>query len=56
MKLGHHYTPEGKKHTKQWIELGEPTTKKTKTVLLAIKVMPTVFRDAKGIIFIDNVA
>ena len=49
----HHYTPESKQQSKQWIGPGEPTPKKAKTILSANKVMATVFWDAKGIIFID---
>ncbi|CAH2101194.1 unnamed protein product [Euphydryas editha] len=49
----HHYTPESKQQSKQWIGPGEPTPKKAKTILSANKVMATAFWDAKGIIFID---
>lgn len=49
----HHYTPESKQQSKQWIGPNEPTPKKAKTILSANKVMATVFWDAKGIIFID---
>jgi histone-lysine N-methyltransferase SETMAR len=49
----HHYTPETKKQSKQWIAKGEPCPKKAKTVKSAGKVMATVFWDARGIIFVD---
>ncbi|CAF4956922.1 unnamed protein product [Pieris macdunnoughi] len=39
----HHYTPETKEQSKQWIGPGEPTPKKTKTIFSANKVMATVF-------------
>lgn len=49
----HHYTPENKEQSKQWVGKGEPTPKKAKTILSANKVMATVFWDARGIIYID---
>jgi len=49
----HHYTPETKQQSKQWIERGKPAPKKAKTVKSAGKVMATVFWDARGIIHID---
>lgn len=49
----HHYTPETKEQSKQWIVKGERAPKKAKTVKSAGKVMATVFWDARGIIFID---
>lgn len=49
----HHYTPETKEQSKQWISKGEPAPKKAKTVKSANKVMATVFWDACGIIHID---
>jgi len=49
----HHYTPEMKEQSKQWILSGEPCPKKAKTVKSAGKVMATVFWDAHGIIFVD---
>lgn len=49
----HHYTPETKEQSKQWIGPGEPTPKKAKTIFSANKVMATVFWDARGIIYID---
>lgn len=49
----HHYTPETKEQSRQWIEKGESAPKKAKTVPSAGKVMASVFWDAKGIIFID---
>lgn len=49
----HHYTPETKQQSKQWIMSGESAPKKAKTVLSAGKVMATVFWDSQGIILID---
>lgn len=49
----HHYTPETKNQSKQWVEAGSPPPKKAKTVLSAVKVMATVFWDALGVIFVD---
>lgn len=49
----HHYTPETKEQSKQWISTGESAPKKAKAVLSANKVMATVFWDARGIIHID---
>lgn len=49
----HHYTPETKNQSKQWIEKGEPAPKKPKAVYSAGKVMASVFWDSHGIIFID---
>jgi len=49
----HHYTPETKQQSKQWIAPGESASKKAKAVLSAGKVMATVFWDSEGIIFID---
>ncbi|GFX38246.1 mariner transposase [Trichonephila clavipes] len=48
----HLLTPETKKQSKQWIEMGEPAPKKAKTVPAAGKVMASVFWDARGKIFI----
>lgn len=49
----HHYQPESKEQSKQWVSVGESATKKAKSVPSAGKVMATVFWDARGIIFID---
>lgn len=49
----HHYTPETKEQSKQWLEAGSSAPKKAKAVLSAGKVMASVFWDAKGILFID---
>ena len=49
----HHYTPETKEQSKQWIGKGEPAPKKVKTIKSAGKVMATVFWDARGVILID---
>lgn len=49
----HHYTPETKEQSKQWIAKGEPAPKKAKTVSSAGKVMASVFWDSRGIILID---
>lgn len=49
----HHYTPETKRQSMQWIAVGEPAPKKAKTVASSGKVLATVFWDARGIILID---
>lgn len=49
----HHYTPETKNQSKQWVEPGGSAPKKAKTVKSADKVMATVFWDSQGIILID---
>ena len=49
----HHYTPETKKQSKQWVFESEWALKKAKTVKPADKVMVTVFRNARGIIYTD---
>jgi hypothetical protein len=45
--------PEMKEESKQWTSPGKQAPKKAKTVPSARKVMATIFRDSKGIIFID---
>lgn len=49
----HHYTPETKEQSKQWVGPGETAPKKAKTVPSAGKVMATVFWDCKGVVLID---
>jgi histone-lysine N-methyltransferase SETMAR len=49
----HHFTPESKQQSKQWIEAGSSAPKKAKVEKSAGKVMATVFWDSCGIIFID---
>ena len=49
----HWYTPDTKEQSKQWTSPGERAPKKAKTVLLAGKVMATVFWDSQGVIYID---
>ena len=49
----HHYTPETKEQSKQWVGEGERVPKKVKTVKSAGKVMATFFLDARGIICTD---
>ena len=49
----HHYTPELRVVSKQWIKPGESAPKRPKTQQSAGKVMASVFWDANGIIFID---
>lgn len=49
----HHYTPETKQQSKQWVRPGSPPPKKAKAILSANKVMASVFWDAKGIIMVD---
>ena len=49
----HHYTPETKERSKQWVFEGERAPKKVKTVKSAGKVLATVFWDAREIIYTD---
>jgi transposase len=49
----HHYTPEAKEQTKQWVPSGESAPKKAKTVPSTGKFMATVFWDSQGIILIN---
>ncbi|CAK9833202.1 Mariner Mos1 transposase [Anthophora retusa] len=49
----HHYQPETKEQSKQWVSVGESAPKKAKTVPSAGKVMATIFWDSSGIICID---
>jgi histone-lysine N-methyltransferase SETMAR len=49
----HHHTPESKRQSKQWTEVGCSVPKKTRSVPSAGKVMTSVFWDAEGILFID---
>jgi len=49
----HHFTPESKQQSKQWVEVGGSAPKKTKTIASAGKVMASVFWDSKGIFLID---
>lgn len=52
----HHFTPEQKQQSKQWIEAGKSAPKKAKVVPSAGKVMATVFWDYKGVLLIDYLA
>ena len=49
----HHYTPETKEQSKQWLFEGERVPNKAKTVKSASKVIATVFWDAHVIIYTD---
>jgi len=49
----HHYTPERKEQSKQWIEDGGSALKKAKRVPSAGKFMETVFWDYKNVLLID---
>lgn len=49
----HHYTPETKSQSAQWVSPGEGAPKKAKTIPSAGKVLATIFWDSKGIILID---
>jgi hypothetical protein len=44
----HHYDPENKRQSTEYSHPGSPNVKKFKTVLSAIKVMISIFWDAKG--------
>ena len=50
----HHYTPESKQQSKQWTEAGCSAPKKTRSIPSTGKVMASVFWDAEGILFVDN--
>lgn len=49
----HHYDPETKQESMQWLPVGSPPPKKFRTQPSSGKVMATVFWDCKGIIMID---
>jgi histone-lysine N-methyltransferase SETMAR len=49
-----HYTPESKQQSKQWTEAGCSAPKKTRSIPSTGKVMASVFWDAEGILFIEN--
>lgn len=49
----HHYVPESKQQSAQWIGPGETRPKRFKTQTSAGKVLASVFWDANGILFID---
>ena len=49
----HHYTPETKEQSKQWVFEGERAPKKAKTVKSVGKVMTTVFLGSREIIYTD---
>ena len=49
----HHYEPENKAQSRQWVGPGSPRPKKFKTQPRAGKVMATVFWDTKGVIMLD---
>ena len=49
----HHYTPETKEESKQWVFEGDRAQKTVKTVKSAGKVMATVSWNARGIIYTD---
>ena len=50
----HHYTPELRVGSKQWVKPGESASKRPKTQQSAGKVIPSVFWDTNGVIFIDD--
>ena len=49
----HHYTPESRGGSKQWIKPGESAPKRSKTRQSAEKFMASVFWNAHGVIFIE---
>ena len=49
----HHYTPESREGSKQWVKPGESATKRLQTQQSSGKVMASVFWNARGIIFVD---
>ena len=50
----HHYTPETKRSSAEWTAESESCPKRRKTQQWAGKVMASVFWDAHGILFINN--
>ena len=49
----YYYEPENKAQSRQWVVPGSPRPKKFKTQPSAVKVMATIFWDAKGVIMLD---
>ena len=49
----HHYQPEDKAQSRQWVGPGPPMPKKFRRQASAGKVMATVFWDAEGVIMLD---
>lgn len=49
----HHYTPESKEATKEWVARHEIPPKRPRTQQSAGKVLASVFWDSSGILFID---
>lgn len=49
----HHYEPETKQESMQWVKEGESRAKRSRSATSAGKVLASVFWDSKGIIFID---
>ena len=49
----HHYTPESKRSSAEWIAVVEKRPKREKRQMLAGKVMASVFWDAHAVLFID---
>lgn len=47
----HHYTPETKQQSKQWVKKGGRPPKKFKTQMSAGKVLLTAFWDCKGVVY-----
>ena len=51
----HHYTPESREWSKQWVKPGESSPKHSKTQQSAGKVLASVFWDALGVIFLVQI-
>ena len=49
----HHYIPESREGSKQWVKCDESAPKRPQTQQFAGKVMASVFWDAHGVIFIN---
>lgn len=49
----HHYDPESKEESKQWVEQGSRAPVKFKVTPSAGKIMATIFWDSEGILLID---
>lgn len=49
----HHYSPEAKGQSAQWVSSREPAPKKAKTIVSSAKVLTTIFLDSQAIILIN---
>ena len=49
----HHYEPESKRRSMQWLHTTSPQPKKFKSQKSSGKINATVFRDAQGLLLVD---